>query len=298
MDTYISCSMEEQGFAGAYFEGRDFPRTCVSYAAGAGSRKKDCLQAASFIPEAGFNTLVLGWMGWEGTPSRMEMIPVDYVTKAAAWLREEKGITRIIMAGVSEGAVYTLLAAVYNPEIGAVCAVTPMDFVMAAPFSSRKLRAVFTWQGKRVTFVPHSTSYFNPLELLKYGLEDDAYGAGRLMRFANDQVRTRLVARIQVEKMKGDLLMIVPSYDDVWASEEAAERIEKRLRRMKYPYKVETVVCQDASHIMGGSYDMTAGNMQLFKKMLKAEKDNPAACDQGRTDCLVRMVEFFREEAL
>ena len=296
-DRYITCSTKDHGFAGAFYQGDIYPGTCVIYAGRAGEDKKASLQAASFIREAGFNTLVLGWMGWEGTPSRMEKVPVDYVREAIRWLKEDRGISRIIMAGAAEGAVYTLLAAVYNKEIGAVCAVTPLDYVASAPSAGKRIEAVFTWQGKRISFVQHARAYFTPYELLRGALQDPDYGMGRLLRYANDQTRVRLVARIQVEKMQGDLLMIVPSYDDVWASEEAAVRIGKRLERMKYPYRVETAVLEGASHIMGGSYDMTAGNMQFYKRMLKAERVSPEACDRGRTDCLVRMVEFFRKEA-
>ena len=289
---------EKEGFAGAYGAGRDHPDSAVIYAAGAGSRQEDALQAASFLPENGLNTLVLGWMGWPGVPSRMENIPVEYVTRAIRYLKEERGIRRVLMAGVSEGAVYALLAAVYHPEIGAVCAVCPLDYVMASPSSRGKTEAVFTWQGKRISFVPFSTSHMSRWDLLKGALTDPAYGRGRILRYACDQVRVRKIARIQVEKMRCPLLLIAPSYDDVWESEAAVRRIERRLRHQKYPYPVRTLVYPDASHLMGGSYDMAERGMRILARFLKAETDHPDACERARNDCLDQMLAFLEENAV
>ncbi len=289
---------ENEGFAGAYQEGAACPETAVIYAPGAGSDREEALQAASFLPENGLNTLVLGWMGWPGVPSRMENVPVEYVTRAIRYLKEERGIRRVLMAGVSEGAVYTLLAAVYHPEIGAVCAVCPLDYVMASPSSRGKINAVFTWQGKRISFVPFSTSHMSRWALLKGALTDPSYGRGRILRYACDQVRVRKIARIQVEKMRAPLLLIAPSYDDVWESEEAVKRIERRLRHQKYPYPVRTILYPHASHLMGGSYDMTDRGVRFLTRLLKAETDHPDACERARNDCLDQMLAFLEGNAV
>lgn len=292
----LSFNVAEHGFAGVLYKGVRSSDKVVIFVGGGGSTVEEAIGSASFIRNAGFTVLVLGYYGWEGTPLKMENIPVEYAANAVKYLKSECDINRIIMAGPSEGAVYTLLCASLLPEINAVCAVTPMDYIMAAPMSKGTVESVYTKDGIALPFADFSIKEQGVMKLLKGALSDRKYGFRRMIRYACDQVDPPEDAFIRVEDMKAELLMIVPGFDDIWGSEEAAKRIETRLKNNGYEYPVETLTPHKASHMMGGSYDLSGIGMKLFRwALLKAEHDDPAECEKARKVCLNRMLRFFEE---
>jgi len=285
----------EHGFSGILCRGDRSPDRAVIYVPGAGSTREESIHAADFIKEAGFSVLVLGYYGWEGTPEKMEDIPVEYALSAASYLKETEGCSKVIMAGASEGAVYSMLCASLTSRIDAVCAAVPMDFVMASPRSSGNVRSVYTKDGAPLPFAPFPLSkHGNVMALLKRALSDKEYGMRRIIRCACDMAEPSEEAFIKVEDMDADLLVIVPGHDDIWASEQAAARIEARLKRNGYRRSFRTVTLEGGSHFMGGSYDLSGPGMKLFRwALIKAEHDHPEECDRARERCFALMLDFF-----
>jgi len=294
-DTIRRFHAAEHGFSGVLYPGSRSPDRAVVYVGGGGSTPEEAIRAASFIRRAGFRVLVLGYYGWDGTPQKMENIPVEYAASAIEYLKKDCGVEKIIMAGASEGAVYSLLCASVLPGIRAVCAVTPMDYIMVSPLARGTVSAVYTMNGIAFSFADFSLKEHSAFSLLGGALRDRRYGLRRMIRYASDQVRPPEDAFIRVEDMGAELLIIVPDYDDIWASEEAAKRMEVRLRENSYAYPFEIVTLRHAGHMMGGDYDLSGNGMRLFRWMLRSEHAYPAECEKARKECLERMLLFFEE---
>lgn len=288
-------TVREHGFAGILYEGKRKKDQVIIYCGGGGSTVKESLECAAFIREAGLSVLVLGYYLWPDTPDRMEEIPVEYAERAVRFLKTVMGYRKVIIAGASEGATFALVCASLIDEIGGICAVTPMDYIMASPRSKESVKAVYTRNGKPLPFVHYPLSQHHAVSLLKGALQDQKYGLRRAIRYASDQADVRDEHYIPVENMKGKVLLIAPERDDIWASDEAVRRIEKRLARNHYPYPVRTVIYPEGSHMIGGSLDLSGFGASLFRQFMRAEHDHPQECEAARADCLKQMLMFFEE---
>lgn len=88
---------------------------------------------ARALRDRDFHVLALGYYLWESPSAQTVRIPVDYMEKVVAFFLQHNPfapIQKIGMTGLSLGAVYTLLCALYLPEIFCVAAVFGFDFVM------------------------------------------------------------------------------------------------------------------------------------------------------------------------
>ena len=130
------CTLEKDGFEGIYFPGTKSPEKAIIAAGGASCNEKTSISMSRFLRNAGYNVLVLGFYYWKGLPKDLVSIPVDYVEKAIAWLKKEKGVKGVGMTAASTGAGYTLLAASLIPEIGCIIPVVPFDHVMEGTTNS------------------------------------------------------------------------------------------------------------------------------------------------------------------
>lgn len=123
------CTLERDGFTALWYPGRISPEKAIIAVGGASCDERTSVLMSRFIREAGYNVLVLGFYMWKGLPKDLVSIPVDYAERAAKWLKEKKGISKIAMTGTSTGAGYTLLSASLIPEISCVIPVVPYDYV-------------------------------------------------------------------------------------------------------------------------------------------------------------------------
>ena len=101
------CTLERDGFTALWYPGRISPEKAIIAVGGASCDERTSVLMSRFIREAGYNVLVLGFYMWKGLPKDLVSIPVDYAERAAKWLKEKKGISKIAMTGTSTGAGYT-----------------------------------------------------------------------------------------------------------------------------------------------------------------------------------------------
>ena len=294
METELTVS--ENGFPGIYYPGDKYPDRAVIYAGGGGSSKEESIASAAFIKDAGFSMLLLGWYKWENTPKELRKVPVDYAEKAVRWLKEVQAGQKIIMAGPSEGAVYTLLAASLIPDINAVAAVSPLDYVTSAPLEKDNGMAVFTWHDEELPYTPADVSERGMFSLVRDARRDKKYGIKRLSRYVYDTTAVNEASRICVENSKAALYLMAPQDDDIWPSDEAVVRIAKKLKRCGYEYPVQTKIYDRASHMIGGDFDKLSGlGMAMFRHFIRSESLYHEECQKARTECMSDMLKFFAE---
>ena len=157
------CTLETDGFTALWYPGRISPEKAIIAVGGASCDERTSVLMSRFIREAGYNVLVLGFYMWKGLPKDLVSIPVDYAERAAKWLKEKKGISKIAMTGTSTGAGYTLLSASLIPEISCVIPVVPYDYVNEGTKQTLKgyvelHRSQYTWHGADVPLHAHPHS--------------------------------------------------------------------------------------------------------------------------------------------
>lgn len=241
---------------------------------------------------------------WKGLPKDLVSIPVDYVEKAVHWLKEKKGIRRIAMTGASTGAGYTLLAASLIPEISCAIPVVPYDYVSEGTKQTMKgyvelHKSQYTWHGTEVPYTPiRILDEKGMLWWLYAARKAPGYGLARFMRYGYDLTRDWLnpEARIRVEDMKADVLLLAVRDDDCWPSDEAVPRMVEALKNAGYPHRAEFHIYEKGSHALTDGLDSMNGFAKwALKHMITAEKKYPRECEEARQDSFRRILAFLEE---
>lgn len=298
------CTVEKNGFAGIFYQGTKSPEKVIIAAGGASCDEKAGISMSRYLRNAGYNVLVLGFYMWKGLPKYLVSIPVDYVEKAVKWLKEEKHFKGVAMTSISTGAGYTLLAASLIPDITCVIPVVPYDYVNEGTkqfFLSFKQthRSQYTWHGEDIPYTPADMlGEIGMLGWFRSAKKAPGYGLSRFMRYGYDMQEKRLNpdARIKVENMHADVLLLAAKDDDAWPSDVAVPRIVKILKESNYPYRVEHHIYERGSHALADGLDELSGYAKwALKHMISAEKKYPKECEEARRDSFVRIMKFIDE---
>ena len=117
-------------------------------------------QQAVALQDAGFNVLVLSWLGGPGQPRAIERIPLETFEAGLALLAGLPSVDpeRLVLMGGSKGAEAMLLLATTHPEIKAVVAPAPSAVAWQgfdlAEFWRTDLGSSWTRDGVEVPYLP------------------------------------------------------------------------------------------------------------------------------------------------
>lgn len=180
-------------------------------------------------------------------PEGMVEIPVEFLDRAHAWLaaRNDVDAEHIAVHGTSAGATFALLAALHLDWVDAVVANVPSDVVFDGwgDGIAEGERSAFSLAGRPLPFVP-LIGYGDELARAEHGHDVRIRRAYQRGRAARPDLAAR--ARIPVERIRGDV-MVIGSWDDqMWASGAMAQNIAERRHEAGRP--VTALVFTDAGH--------------------------------------------------
>jgi pimeloyl-ACP methyl ester carboxylesterase len=165
------------------------------------------------LAEAGATAASYRWFG-----ETLDRVPLESFDEALALLHER--CDRLVVLGTSRGAEAALLLGARHPEIEAVVAISPSDVVWAALGEQRPQRSSWTSGGEPLPFVPYDDAWVadtDPPEFL-------GHYEHCLVAFA-DRVPA---ARIPVDRIAGEVVLVAGGDDRLWPSIEFAEAIVRR----------------------------------------------------------------------
>ncbi len=228
-----------------------------------------CSDFVRELVDQGFCVLSLPYFGTPDLPSRLRGIPLEYFSKAFAWLDTQHELVipgDYALIGGSRGAELALLLGSRHPEVKAVIAIAPSSVVFPGPVA-RKLEVLggqhspWTEKGKELPFVPIAYSWTSLRGLM----------TGKQTKMAENALRnSRRVkaATIPAENIQGAVLLVSFTRDEVWPSVSMSEQIVQRFRDGGFGFCYEHA-----------SYD--AGH-----------------CEWGIPACRTNMLRFLRERFL
>ncbi|OUM65977.1 hypothetical protein PIROE2DRAFT_59630 [Piromyces sp. E2] len=295
-------TVKDNGFEGMYIPGTISPDKVIIATGGSFCNEEVSLLMCRYIRKAGYTVLLLGYYMWEGLQKDLVSIPVDFAEKAVKWLKEVKKPKGIAITGASTGAAYSLLAASLIPDINCVVAIVPYDYVPEGT-TKRGLhfkvtnKSQYTWHGEDLPFMPFEVLKNGMLHWYKLMKKTPGYNLRRASRFGYDEMEKNLKpeARIKVENMHAEVLVLGVKDDDAWPSDVAVPRIVRILKEANYPYRVESHVYEKASHALMDGIDEMKGYPKWALKNKYAEKKYPKECEKARQDCFKRVLKFFEE---
>lgn len=177
--------------------------------------------AADFARQ-GYAALALAYWREPGLPQTLEGVPLEYFDQAVAWLKarpdiDPRGIGAI---GWSRGSEAVLLLASRNPDVRAVVAVAPSGVV---------------WKGLNFANVPASHAAWTVGgQPLPFATPAALYRPDSPMRgmflSAMADVDNHPETEIPIERIRGPVLFISGSDDNLWPSRMLADRMMARLK--------------------------------------------------------------------
>jgi hypothetical protein len=226
------------------------------------------------LADAGFPVLALAYFKAKGTPSHLDMIPLEYFDKPIQWLAEHDRVQdgRIVVMGGSKGGELALLLAARDSRLRGVVAYSPSSVVFQGiPKVFWPPRSSWTYEKKPLPFVPYDYSRgVDPKNLLP------------LYELSLKQANAVKAAEIPVERINGPILLLTGKHDKMWPSAQMCESICQRLRVSKFAHEFEHVAYEDAGHTLSEYYTLggsTEGNKH------------------ARLDSQRRTIEFLRRTA-
>lgn len=243
-------SVKKDGFYGELFEPENnrFPGKALILCTGSDGDFNMVRSLSKGLSNNGITVLGLGYFKVKGTPNVLTRIPLEYVEKAAKYLKSE-GFEKIGMWGFSAGSVYALLSGVYFSDLlSLIVASSPGNYVFQGlgTLSFTQKKSAFSYKGKDIPYEP--IGKIDVLKLIYLMIRDlepnflHVYEPGVTGASENHF--------IPVEKMKARLLIFSGEMDHCWPSDKASKAIMKRLKEKNYSYPYEHISCPYGGHVM------------------------------------------------
>jgi dienelactone hydrolase len=181
--------------------------------------------------EKGYAFLALGYFGAKGTPDTLNKIALEDVYHAIKTATKHKQINKkkIALIGGSRGADLALLLGSYYKDINCVVSIVGSNAVFPG-HTQHFSTSCWTYQHQELPFVPVNE------EAVPFLMKRDLRGTFEAM--LKDTVALDK-AIIEVEKIKGALLFLSATQDEICPSTPMADMMVDRLKRYKFKYPYE-----------------------------------------------------------
>ncbi|MCD6066405.1 MAG: BAAT/Acyl-CoA thioester hydrolase [Bacteroidetes bacterium] len=184
----------------------------------------------SFI-EKGYAFLAIGYFNAKGAPDTLNKIAIDKVHDAILTAIKNPKINKkkIAIVGGSRGGDLALLLASYYSDISCVVAIVPSN--VAFPGHTMHFStSAWSFKGKELPFVPLSEEAVPPL------MKGNLRATFEIMM--KDTIAAKKAA-IPVEKIRGSVLLLSATKDEICPSTPMCEKMMERLaeRKFRYIYK-------------------------------------------------------------
>lgn len=199
-----------------------------------GSSGTPDLDRARLLEAEGYDVLALRWSVTHEVP--LESFPLGELARN----------DRLVVMGSSWGAEAALLLGALDERVDSVVAFAPSAYVWGRVLEDGSQRSAWTWQGEPLAFVPFD---------LDWKPEDDPPSYTGMYRQSLQRASEQ--ARIPVERIRGEVLLVVGGDDKVWPAVEFAAEIERR--RGDRPARTVTVAAAGHRAVLPGEEPKTAG---------------------------------------
>ncbi|HEY3403091.1 MAG TPA: acyl-CoA thioester hydrolase/BAAT C-terminal domain-containing protein [Ohtaekwangia sp.] len=185
---------------------------------------------------SGYAFLAIGYFGAEGTPGQLDRISLDVIHTAIMEAVKNSKVADegIAIIGGSKGAEAALLLGSYFPDITCVVSIVGSHAAFPA-LTFGASSSAWTINDKEVPYVPATWSSAPAL------LKRDLRRAFEIMMEDSVAVNKAL---IKVENIRGPVLCVSASHDEMWPSAEMSAEVMKRLDEKSFPYVHEHIIAE------------------------------------------------------
>jgi dienelactone hydrolase len=292
--------VDEDGITGTYFKpGGDGPHPAVIVMHGTANRIME--DRGALLASRGYAVLSLLYFGGKGLPEDYIRIPVEYFEKCIAWLiaRPEVKQGGAALIGVSRGGEGALVVASKLERVNAVVSISGGGVVFEGLHKNPREGepdTPWTWQGEAVPFAKRKDSFSFTAKAIWGGIAKkpvstlSTYIEGMKDRESVEK------ATIEVEKIKGPVLLVSGKGDRVWPSSELSRIAVRRLQDNDHPYTHEHLDYDKAGHVVFMPYQpTTVGYTRVFSGMELDFGGSPEANAKASADAWAKMLGFLKK---
>lgn len=273
MGKTITTSVQREGFEAILYPGNGRKDKVMIVMSGSNGGMTLTKQESKFYHRNGIPSLALALFKTKQTLKELSRVPVEYVEKAIAWLKEQ-GYQQVGIDGTSKGSEMALVAASLFSELDCVIVRVPSHFVSEGLAGSGKNKApsgtsCWSFRGKELPYAPYRSRAFNILQMFMREKEM------HIITFNRDKDVTPETL-IPIRNIKAPILMLSSKHDEVWPSYESAVYMEKKLNEIGFPYPHKHIAYEHMSHAI-----LTRLPWR-YKIAFKSERRHPEECMKDR----------------
>jgi dienelactone hydrolase len=252
--------IRERGLVGTLFTPPGpGPHPAIVMLAGSGGGIMEA-RAALFAAH-GYTAFALGYFGVPGLPPRISGTRLEYFAEGLDWLRETcrpRG-DFVAVAGVSRGGELALLLGATFPErVSAVVAYVP------CPFTNGVLNAGHPGQDRHDPtwtlngqFLPALAANNRTADWSGFDGATDAKRQTQAFLTCLGDPEAMARAMIRIERIRGPVMLVSGSDDQLWPSEHFSDIAEHHLAESQFRHEVRHVRNPEAGHTIGFPYTPT-----------------------------------------
>ncbi|PKG42798.1 acyl-CoA thioester hydrolase/BAAT C-terminal domain-containing protein [Psychroflexus sp. MES1-P1E] len=184
----------------------------------------------------GYAFLAIGYFGANGTPKKLDKIAIEDVYNAIKEATKNKKVnsSKIAIVGGSRGADLALLIGSYYKDIDCVVGLVASNAVFPG-ITDHFTTSSWTFNDNELPFIPVNDA------AIPYLMKRDLRGAYQAM--LQDTIAERK-SLIKVEKIKGPILLISATKDEIAPTTEMSNKIISRLEKNNFNYTKEHVAIE------------------------------------------------------
>ena len=242
--------VRENGLVGTLFlPGGTSPAPGVIVIGGSGGGLDE--KSAALLASRGFAALALAYFAYEGLPTGLVDIPLEYFETAIHWMqgRERVRDDGLAVIGTSRGGELALLLGTTFTQITAIAAYAPSAVIFGGISREQSGGAAWTYRGMPLPFVPGRD---DPTDAETADRKPIALTPG-FLRALEDRAAVERAA-IPVEKIHGPVLLISGQEDQMWPSSLFADMVVARLDAHHYPHPYHHLSYPGVGHLINAPY--------------------------------------------
>ena len=209
--------------------------------------------SGAMLASRGYAAFNLAYFAEPGLPQGLVNIPLEYFENAIRWMRAQPWLREGFLAawGPSRGGELALLLGATFPDINAVSAWVPSGVMFwpigLAEQGDTRPPASWTWRGKPLPYLQENNGSVEPLPPQQPG-QPTAYTPIYLRHLRDERAVER--ATIPVENIRGPILLVSGTDDQMWPSSALADIAMRRLESNGFKFPFRHLKYQGAGHLI------------------------------------------------
>jgi dienelactone hydrolase len=255
----------------------------------------------AMLASRGYAALNLAYFSEPGLPRGLFNIPLEYFENAIRWMRAQPWLGNGFLAawGPSRGGELALLLGATFADINAVSAWAPSGVMFwpigLAEKGDTRPPASWTWRGKPLPYLQENNDSVEPLPPQQPG-QPMAYTTVYLKHLRDQRAVER--ATIPVENIRGPILLVSGTDDQMWPSSDLADIAMRRLESKNFRFPFRHLKYRDAGHLIllpfGPRTTRVIGfKAEGFAGMLYTQGGTTKADAEAGTDAWREMLQFL-----